>query len=134
MSSEKEMGSSDHPRWQLLRDVLSFQLKLAIDGLRDVILSPISIGTAIYGTFSDRQNPGKYFYRLLKTGHDSDRWINLFSTYDTDESLPSPDTFVKKAQSIVLNEYERGGVISDLKNHTDSMINKMQKKETDNKD
>ncbi|MCG8380387.1 MAG: hypothetical protein MI865_13060, partial [Proteobacteria bacterium] len=55
-----------HSRWQLFRDVMSFQFKLLMDGLRDVLLSPISITAALVGVFTDSKDPGKYFYRLLK--------------------------------------------------------------------
>ena len=34
-------------RWQLIRDLAVFQLKLVIDALRDVVLSPISLVGAV---------------------------------------------------------------------------------------
>ena len=95
---EPKRSSDNRPipsRWQLLRDVLAFQFKLAIDGLRDVILSPISIIAALVGLVSERKNPGKHFYRLLEMGHRSDRWINLFNAYDNEEGeAQSADSFV----------------------------------------
>jgi hypothetical protein len=115
----------EHTRWQLLRDVLAFQLKLAMDGLRDVLLSPISIGAALIGVFSDSNKPGKYFYRLLKLGHRSDIFINLFNEHNTAEHQPSADNIVKKAESLVVGEYEKGGVVTNLKNRTDKVIDKI---------
>ena len=133
MSDQQQPDSKDpepHHRWQLLRDVVSFQFKLAIDGLRDVLLSPISIGAALAGVFTDSKEPGKYFYRLLKAGHHTDDWINLFGTHD-DASLidgvPSPDTFVKHAESLIVKEYHKGGVVKNLKQTTDSVFDKIQK-------
>lgn len=118
---------SEHPsRWQVLRDVVAFQFKLAMDGLRDVILSPISITAAIVGIITSSENPGKYFYRLLEIGHESDRWINLFNTYNDDnEDRVSADHIVRRAESAVVSEYEKGGVLSNVKNQTDKVIDRI---------
>jgi|AP95_1055475.scaffolds.fasta_scaffold00658_7 hypothetical protein len=121
-----KIAPKEHPtRWQLFRDVLGFQFKLAIDGLRDVLLSPISIGAALVGVFSSKDNPGKYFYRLLNMGHQSDQWINLFNTRDDEERLTA-DIFVKRAESIVLEELEKGRVVTNLKTRADRVIDKIQ--------
>ena len=114
-------------RWHLFRDVLGFQFKLAMDGIRDVLLSPISITAALIGVFSSADDPGKYFYRLLKLGHESDRWINLFNTHENEngDALLTADVFVKRAESIVLGELEKGGVIKNLKTHADNAIDKI---------
>lgn len=94
--------------FKLLRDVLAFQFKLFLDGFRDVLLSPISMGAAILGVLTDRKRPGKYFYRLLDLGYETDRWIDLFNkhTEENSERL-SPDAFVRHAETIVLNEYRK---------------------------
>ena len=63
---------------------------------------------AIFGFIFNSQDPGKYFYRLLEMGSDSDRWINLFNTHDHDDDEASADKFIKTAESIVLTELEKG--------------------------
>jgi|DEB0MinimDraft_6_1074348.scaffolds.fasta_scaffold113247_2 hypothetical protein len=129
-----EENKDDYPsRWQLLRDVLAFQFKLLLDGLRDVLLSPISITAALVGVFTERDNPGRHFYRLMKLGHDSDRWINLFGTYD-DVEAPSSDDLVRRAESMVKHEYEKGGIVSNLKNQTDHVLDGIQSKAHRNPD
>ncbi len=67
-------------RWELLRDVAAFQVKLAIDGLRDLLLSPLSLMAGLIGglLLGDR----KMFYRLVHLGRRSERWINLFGAAD----------------------------------------------------
>jgi hypothetical protein len=120
-------------RWQLIRDLLAFQFKLALDGLRDVLLSPISIGAAIIGLLTSREDPGKHFYRLLKLGHESDRWINLFNTHEEVDG-PSSDTLVRQAESLVKTEVEKGGVVSGLKNHTDNVLDRIQKRHSSKPD
>jgi len=136
MSEEPSESPSEEPpehpsRWQVLSDVVAFQFKLAMDGLRDIILSPISITAAIFGLITNGENPGKYFYRLLEIGHESDRWINLFNTYNDDnKDRVSADHIVRRAESAVVSEYEKGGVLSNVKNRTDKVIDRIQDEST----
>ncbi len=102
-------------RGQLLRHVLVFQFKLAMDGLRDVLLSPISLLAALAGILTNHPDPSRYFKQLLQLGHRSDKWINLFDTHDEESESLTSDDFVRKAESIVLGELEKGGVIQKLK-------------------
>ena len=100
------MTSKRPSRFQLIRSVLVFQFKLALDGLRDVLLSPISLGAAILGIATSRDEPEKYFNRLLEFGRASDKWINLFDAH-TEEEGPSSDTLVRHAETMVKAELVR---------------------------
>lgn len=94
--------------FRLIRDLLAFQFKLFLDGLRDVLLSPISIVSVIVGIVVSPKRPGKYFYRLMDLGYDTDRWINLFNKHNEEnEDRLSPDAFVRHAETIVLKEYKK---------------------------
>jgi hypothetical protein len=42
------------PRWQFIRDVLVFQVKLLLDNVRDFALVPVSLGAAIIEAAMDR--------------------------------------------------------------------------------
>jgi hypothetical protein len=57
--------TKDYPptRGQLLRQVLVFQFKLAMDGIRDVLLSPISVIAALAGILTSHTDPSRYFRR-----------------------------------------------------------------------
>lgn len=117
----------DH--WQLLRDMLVFQAKLAIDGLRDLVLLPISLIAGLAGLLTSPDNPGKYFQRLLEFGRKTDVWINLFGAtehYDTEVDTPSSDAYVKKLEEMLINEYKRGGVVKNLKDRTDHLVKRVQ--------
>ena len=116
-----------HPdRWVLLLDVLAFQFKLLLDGLRDILLSPISITAAVIGVITGGNHPGKYFYRLLEFGHKTDRWINLFGAYsDKQEKQPVSDAYVSKIESLIISEYRKGGVVKDLKSRTDALFDRL---------
>jgi hypothetical protein len=102
-------------RGQLIRFVLVFQFKLAMDGIRDVLLSPVSLIAALAGILTNHPDPSRFFSQVLQIGHRSDKWINLFNTHNEDSDSPNADDFVRKAESIVLSELEKGGVVPKLK-------------------
>lgn len=54
--------SSPQPsnRWEFLRDVAVFQLKLVIDNLRDLALVPISLGAALVDLFSRENEKARF--------------------------------------------------------------------------
>ena len=62
----------------LLRDVLRFQVKLLLDALRDLVLSPLSLAAAAIDGVTGRQDRNGLFYRLLRLGRRSEEWIDLW--------------------------------------------------------
>lgn len=118
----------DH--WQLLRDVVAFQFKLAADGLRDLLLSPVSVIAALLGLFSNSKDPGLYFRRLMHFGKRTDRWINLFGAETHDGGgETSSDTYVRKVEDLIVGEYRKGGVVRSVKDRTDALIGRIKKEE-----
>jgi hypothetical protein len=62
----------------LLRDLVIFQIKLFLDGLKDVALAPLSIGAAIIDLVLPGPDRGHRFYAVMAVGERFDRWLNLF--------------------------------------------------------
>jgi hypothetical protein len=61
-------------RGALVRDLLIFHVKLWLDGLKDIVLAPVSLGAAgVDFVFRTRM-----FYRVLRAGERFDLWLNLF--------------------------------------------------------
>jgi hypothetical protein len=130
MSSEQE--AKEQPaavkgrvpdRKTMIRDVAVFQLKLIADGLRDLVLLPASIGAAVIALLKKGPEPGTEFYDLLRTGRQSEHWINLFGAASTvhgpegdEDRFPADiDKLVAKVESFVVEEYRSGGVTSQAK-------------------
>lgn len=143
--------TESNTHWALIGRLISFQFKLAMDGLRDLLLSPVSIACVLYGILVQREQPDKYFRRLMRFGRDSDHFINLFgekhkthtpepcidqvdedivlsSTNAADIRTITSDDYVKKLESLILSEYKKGGFISELKQGTDGILEKLQSK------
>jgi len=64
----------------LARDLIIFQLKLLMDGLKDLVLSPLSIMAVLWDLIPSRNAPrGRAFYQVLKIGERFDLWLNLYN-------------------------------------------------------
>lgn len=69
-------------RTTTLRDFVIFQIKLILDGLKDVVLFNVSIVAVIVDMFAGRGRRPRLFYSVLRTGERFDLWLNLNGTLD----------------------------------------------------
>jgi hypothetical protein len=135
----KQLSSSETPapeapnRWEFLRDVLVFQVKLLLDAVRDLVLSPVSIAAGVIDLISGDEPPGRHFYRLVAFGGRTDTWINLFGMPgrpeepDGDESV-TIDSLVAQVERLMVDQYERGGITASAKQAIDRTLNAISRK------
>ncbi len=118
-------------RWQFARDVLVFQGKLLMDGLRDLTLSPISIFAALIDVIKGGDRPGRHFYDVVHFGRQTEIWINLFEAADRapeterprpEIDLPSIDEFVNRFEGMIKEEYDRGDISASAKRVVDQTM------------
>jgi hypothetical protein len=125
-------------RWTLIRDTAVLQVKLVVDGLRDLVLVPASLIAAVASLLTSRDGkPGPQFDRLMDAGRRSEKWIDLFGTH---RELPAPDAsadenheggidiVVRRFESFLVDEYRRGGLTRQAKARIDKALNAMQSK------
>ncbi len=114
----------EHSRIDLARDALLLQGKLLIDGLRDVILVPVSIVAALIDLLSGDQPAGRRFYNVVQLGRRSEHWINLFGAaersphenrWDHDAETVKLDDLVEQVEKVVKDQYTEGGVTGSAK-------------------
>lgn len=122
-------------RWELIRDVVVFQGKLAVDGLRDLIWAPISVGLAIMDLLGIGKNAGLHFYNFVYFGRKTEDFINLFSAADhpvsralVERSPEGLDALVNRLERTVRQEYDRGGITASAKHAVDRALDNLQKK------
>lgn len=108
-------------RGQLLRRLVVFQIKLGLDGLRDLLLSPASIVAVLIGMVAGGPRPDHLFRRLLAFGHRSDEWIDLFEARAAPDRAGAAEqaqaadptqgasAVIDAMERIVREEYARGG-------------------------
>lgn len=123
-------------RWTLIRDISVLQLKLVVDGLRDLLLVPVSLIAGVISLLGDGESDGNSFYALLRLGRRSERWINLFGAAERvyGPSIESEqfaaediDQIVGRVESFVVNEYRKGGVTRQAKEQLDRALDSLHK-------
>lgn len=138
METNDEPHLGDDSRWRLLRDLGVLQVKLLIDGFRDLMLVPASLVAGLLSLVLGKQGrPGPQFYQLLEFGKQSELWINLFGALKNAPKSDGPksplredgvDELVAKLETFVVDEYKRGGVTAQAKARLDKVLDALQRK------
>ena len=138
MNTPAQEEYSSAARWRLLRDLGTLQIKLLVDGLRDIILVPASLVAGIVSIVSSNDGkPGPQFYQLLAWGRQSEIWINLFgavknSPEEVGQQQPfgstDIDDIVGRLETFVIDEVKRGGVTTQARDRLDKILDAVQRK------
>lgn len=133
--TKKPLVNADN--WTLIRDVGVLQVKLLIDGLRDLVLLPSSLVAGIVSLLNSRDGkPGPHFYQLIAVGKQSESWINLFGALrnapeglhtDVNFGNADIDDIVSRVETFVVDEYQRGGVTRQARDRMKQALDAMQK-------
>lgn len=116
-------------RWELLGGVLTFQLKLLVDALRDVVLSPLSLLAALLDLVTGTDRERLHFERVLAVGRATDRWIDLFGAEAAASAeTPGLDRIVARVEALVVEQYERGGVTAQAKAAIDRSLDALSRR------
>ena len=132
MESLPEKEPEQPPVWTLVRDAAVLQVKLIVDGLRDLLLVPASLVAALVSVVRTTDGkPGDEFYRLVSVGKQSERWINLFGALrnapdhvveEYQFGAADIDDIVSRVESFVVDEYQRGGVTKQARDRLNEAI------------
>jgi hypothetical protein len=93
-------------RVRLVVEVVLFQLKLAADGIRDLLLMPVSIIAAIAGLVAGGEHPEMYFRKVQNFGRKSEHWLNLFGHRRRGNTA---DELVRPLEETLLAQIRSGG-------------------------
>jgi hypothetical protein len=136
-----EDNESRPPMWTLIRDIAVLQVKLLVDGLRDLILVPASLIAGVISLSKTKDGvPGTEFYTLVGVGKQSERWINLFGAYKnappevTEQNHfgdADIDDIVSRVESFVVDEYKRGGVTAQARDRMNKAMDAMRRRRED---
>lgn len=138
MQQLPESESQQTPTWILVRDIAVLQVKLVVDGLRDLLLVPASLVAGIVSLARTTDGkPGPEFYSLVSLGKQSERWINLFGALRNAPPEVSEqnhfgdaefDDIVSSVESFVVDEYKRGGVTAKGRDRINDAIDRMRRR------
>ncbi len=102
----------------MLRDLVIFQVKLFLDGVKDLILVPLSIGAFLFDILPrSGKRAGRNFYAVMRAGEKFDLWLNLYDASRqvdarTDglfgESMAGANNLIGKVEEAVRQTVEVG--------------------------
>lgn len=108
------MANGTH-RAVIIRDLIIFQIKLLLDGVKDVVVSPVAIGAAALDVLFPTARRGYRFYSVIRMAETFDRWLNLYGASRHageneeglfGESAAGSDTLLGRIEEIVLGRRE----------------------------
>ena len=119
-------------RWQLIRKALVFQLKLALDGIKDLVLSPMVLVALFFDLFRPSRETGRNLGKVFRAGLVFEEWLDLYApARDPDvvaaggEATPLAgglDEKLGELEALVREQIERGQVSEKAKAAFDAMI------------
>ncbi len=124
-------------RWALIRDMFIFQVKLAMDAIRDLLLSPASIICGLVDILSGHPLSKSYFHKLMRLGHQTDSWLNLFGNHKKDAENSSDsdnqnakadvnvDQLFSQVETLLKDQHNKGGLTASAKSTIDRYLNKI---------
>lgn len=86
---------------QALRHLIKFQLKLAADALRDLLMSPVSVIVFLVDVVRKPSLEDSLYLRLMLLGRKSDRVVNLFDEHK-DAGYYTVDQAVEELEELVM--------------------------------
>jgi len=109
--------------WPQFRRLLVFQLKLYIDALRDLIMSPMSVVVFLLDVIQGNKGDKALFESLMQFGRKTERAINLFDQHDTDdENYRGVDSLLGQVEELVRKEYADGSVSANARDSIETSL------------
>ncbi len=101
------------------------------DGLRDLVLLPVSLVAALIGYARGGDAPDRELNQVIEYGRQTEEWIDLFDQRDDDEhldrknshSLASIDAVFNKVEDSLKQSYKSGDTSKDTQSEIDEALN-----------
>jgi len=93
MSRMKRRPMTVTSRKVTMRDFVIFQLKLALDGLKDFVVFNVSIVAIVLDFISGRGQRPRLFYSVVRGSERFDKWLNLHGVMERLDEGDTSDGF-----------------------------------------
>ncbi|HUP53192.1 MAG TPA: hypothetical protein VM198_11995 [Longimicrobiales bacterium] len=93
MSRMKRRPMAVTSRKVTMRDFAIFQLKLALDGLKDFVIFNVSIVAIVLDFISGRGQRPRLFYSVVRGSERFDKWLNLHGVMERLDEGDTSDGF-----------------------------------------
>lgn len=91
-------------RWRLVRDLAVFEVKLALDGLKDIVLAPLALAAVVGDMVMPRETRGVFLRAVIALGERFEHWLNLYGLSRREETR----TILDDGGSDVIVDYLEG--------------------------
>jgi len=71
-------ASQHRSRWRLARDLGVFELKLALDGLKDFVLAPLAVVALVADMATAAEGRGVFLRAVIRIGERFEAWLDLY--------------------------------------------------------
>jgi hypothetical protein len=119
-------------RWTLVRDVLVFQAKMFLEGFRDLLLVPLTLGAGLLGLLFGGERPARLFREVLRLCRRFDGWLDLFGPLrpraGREPRGRKLDDYVERLERKILEDHERGGPSRSAARALDSALDRLQRR------
>jgi len=118
-------------RGTLIRNAVVFQLKLMADGLRDLVLLPVSLIATIIGLLRGGDQPEREFLQVIEIGRESEQWINLFGNHDVQDdtsAVASIDALFTRVEKTLKQQYKAAGTSESAQAEIDEALQAVHEK------
>lgn len=109
---------SHHP----FRRLFIFQIKLALDALRDILLSPVSLICTILDLIEKKKGADSYFEKLMLFGRQTERRINLFEQHRDEHK--TVDSMMGQVEEVLVKEYKNKNISKKTLASIQNILNK----------
>jgi hypothetical protein len=124
-------------RWPLIRDAVVLQLKVVLEGLKDLILGPVALAATLLDlAVGERPGRSRAFYRVLRAGKRFERWLNLYGALPAEEDLEERglvpgdadgiDAYFGRIERTLAQEHARGRGTASVKRRVDAWLDRIE--------
>ena len=65
-------------RWELTRDLVKFEARLLVDGLKDIVLAPLALAAVLADMVLPQESRGVFLRAVMRLGERFESWLNLY--------------------------------------------------------
>ena len=128
--STPDAADRSRNRWVLLRELVVFQLKMLLEGTRDLLLVPLVLLAGVLGLAFGGDEPRRFLHDVLRAGRRFDRWLDLFAPISREPLQGSGgiDTYFEQIENVLVEQHSRGGITAQAKKTIDDALDAIEAK------
>jgi hypothetical protein len=105
--SDPTLSEDSTSRTKIVRDVLIFQAKLWLEGFKDFVLMPLSLGAAVIDLVFQRSGQQGTLYSVMRMGDRFEQWVHLYAALEAESDDGGGESDLRSLDQL-LNEAADG--------------------------